>query len=166
MPQIHVLGIDHDSSAGSAIHYSPSCKIASRVYPFLLSLISPETNLIYVANDSLRQDQHLDLLNLILNAHIPDPSDESSTDVNGSVFQTLELLTGELKARTGKTVNICKLLTPDLFPKSWQNTSTETFYYGTIKQQGFNHCQQIKSLPNTFLLSLQGKTTKPIPAIP
>ncbi len=63
MPQIHLLGIDHDSSAGEAVHYAKSCAIAAGIYPFLLSLIPADSTLIYVANDSLRQDRHLDLFN-------------------------------------------------------------------------------------------------------
>lgn len=98
---IHVVGADQDASAGQA-----ACDYCLDLPAFLLA-ITEDADIIYLANDSLRQDTFLDLLNLILNARLTG----TKPDFNGSVFFCRSLIENKLLGRLPSTVKVEQLHT-------------------------------------------------------
>ncbi len=131
MATIHVLGIDHDGSAGHAAYQK-----SSGLYAFLHRLIGDSDDLVYVANDSLRQDFKIDITNLLQNKIIK----ANKVIFNGSVFYSPKLIRDKL-SQSRRQVEVFPLMTADLYPEIWLNDEAPEgeFYYDKVRnaQPGF-----------------------------
>lgn len=120
MKTIHVIGVDHDGSAGQA-----ACAGDEAIGRFLAKLVS-DADLVYIGNDSLRQDTYLDLKNIILRATWLERSRRvtlrkgetirSHIQTNGSIYQSGKILKRMLlKHAPGLAVAVLKTMTPVIF---------------------------------------------------